>query len=227
MNMVVSFRSLGIASLLAAGALVVPAVTSVAAAPDHPAPPAGYHRDLSPPPTATVTTEIVTLPAAQCAAMNKALAASGQRTDPTCRAVHQSYGQNNLALPAGTTLATSRNFLTGNTAYAAAAYWYWSWWDQECSIYGCWFWGVSLWEDGVANGSNVWKWNEGCTASGYNTTVTWCGFFYNGGGWPYWAMQFGENSSSCAFINGGPACFGHGQRRWIDDWGNPSGYSYW
>lgn len=23
------------------------------------------------------------------------------------------------------------------------------------------------------------------------------------------------------------ACFHHGQRRWIDDWGNPSTYYHW
>lgn len=223
----VSFRSLVIASSLAVSAVVGPAVSSMAAGPDHPLPPSAYHPDLIPPPTAAVTTEIVTLPTAQCDAMNKALAAAGHATDPSCRAVHQSYGQNHLALPAGTSVATARNFLTNSTVYASAAYWYWSWWDQECSIYGCWFWGVSLSEDGVANGSNVWQWNTGCTPNGYNTTVSWCGYLHNGGGWPYYAMQFGVNSTSCAYVNGGPACFGHGQRRWINDYGNPAGYSYW
>ena len=228
--MVAPFRmSVGrllIASALAFGMLMVPSVSSMAAGPDHPLPPAGYRPDASPPPGADVKTEVVTLPTAECAQMNKALVARGHAPDAECRAIHKSYGQNHLPLPSGTVSASHGLFSSG-TAYASAGYWHWAYYDWECAFYGCWYWQVNLNYDGVANGSHVYQWNVGCTATGYNTTCTWWGYSYNGGGWPYYAMQVGENSSSCAAISGAPGCFGHGQRQWIDDSGGAFNYSAW
>lgn len=218
---------LSVASVLSVGLLMTPATISGAAGPDHPLPPAGYQGDESPPPGATLTTEIITLPPAQCAEMNNALAAAGHEADADCRAIHKSYARNHLPLPAGTITGASRGLFSGGTAVASSAYWHWSNMSYECAIYGCWYWQVKLTYDGVANGDHVWAWNVGCTATGYNTTCGWTGYLYNGGGWPHYGVQFGENSTSCAAFAGGPACFGHGQRQWVDDWGDPFGYYAW
>lgn len=220
-------RRLSVASVISVGVLMMPATISAAAGPDHPLPPAGFQSEGSPPPGASLTTEIITLPAAQCAEMNNALTAAGHEADADCRAIHKTYGQNHLPLPAGTVTTASRGLFSGGTAYASNGYWYWAYLDYECAFYGCWYWEVKLNFDGVADGTHVYKWNVGCTATGYNTTCGWTGSLYNGGGWPHFAMQFGENSTSCAFAGGGPACFGHGQRSWVDDWGNAFGYSAW
>ena len=72
--------------------------------------------------------------------------------------------------------------------------------------------------DGVANGSHVYQWHVTCTPGGYETycgsgSGEWYGYFYNGGGWPNYAMQFG--------------CVEHGQRQWINDSGNPTTYYNW
>jgi hypothetical protein len=214
-----------LASALAGGVLLVPAGASMAAGPDHPLPPPGFREDATPPGVA-LTTEIITLPAAQCASMNKALVAAGHAMEPDCRAIHKFYGQNHLPLPAGT-ITASRGLFTSGSVYASTAYWRWAFRSYECAIYGCWYWEVNLDYDGVANGTHVYQWNVGCTATGYNTTCTWWGYAYNGGGWPNYAMQFGDNSTSCAATSGGPACFGHGQRQWVDDWGNAFNYSAW
>ena len=108
-----------------------------------------------------------------------------------------------------------------------AGYWYWSWQDQICSIYGCWYWSLASWEDGIANGYNVWQWHHTCTPSGINASITWCGSFFNGGGWPNYAMQFGLNGQQCFNYPWGQVCFQHGLRRWINDWGNPGYFYYW
>jgi hypothetical protein len=216
-----------LASVIACGILMVPAGASMAAGPDHPLPPAGYRPDLTPPSGALVKEEVVTLPAAQCAAMNSALEAKGQAAESNCRAIHGSYGFSHQQLPAGTVTRTSNALLNAGTAYASAAYFYWGWYDYECALYGCWYWKVTLEEDGVANGANVWQWHVWCTPQGVNTSCTWKGYSYNGGGAPTFAMQFGENSCSYVIVKGFYFCIGHGMRRWIDDWGNGAGFSYW
>lgn len=228
--MVARFRkSVGhllIASALAFGILMVPSAASMAAGPDHPLPPAGYRPDLSPPPGAVVKEEVVTLPAAQCAGMNQALTAQGLAAEADCRAIHGSYGFSHRPLPAGTVTRTSA-LLNAGTAYASVAWFTWGWYDYECALYGCWYWKVTLEEDGVANGANVYQWHVWCTPSGVNTSCTWTGYNYNGGGYPYYAMQFGENSCSYVIVRGLYFCIGHGMRRWIDDWGNGGGFSNW
>jgi hypothetical protein len=216
------------ASMLAVSAVAGLTVTSMATASSgHPLPPVGFKANPAPPPEATLKVTMITLSIAECAAMNTAVVAAGKPAVASCLAELQSYGQNRLALPAGTRTAAARSLLPSSVVYAAAAYWYWSRWDKACSIYGCWFWSTTLQEDGVANGTNVWEWNIYCTPTGYNTNITWCGFSHNGGGWPYYSIQFGLNSQSCTFYSGGPACSGHGIRVSIDDWGNAFGRSAW
>ena len=179
-----------------------------------PTPPAGFTGTSTNPATARgATVRIITLRPKTCAAYNR----TDPGTVPGCRAKLYSYSRNHQALPKETT--------------AASSYWYWTASDEECSIYGCWYWSANLWMDGVANGSHVYQWHVGCTPGGYETycgydSGQWYGYFYNGGGWPNYAMQFGENSKSCvAPYNVG--CFSHGQRQWINDWGNPTTYYNW
>jgi hypothetical protein len=197
-------------------ALLPGAATTALASPGHPAPPAGFRPALDPPAGAAVQSELITLPAGECASVNG---------DTSCQAIHLSYGVNLQALPAGSTIAGA----SSGVALAATVppgYWYWSRWDKICALYGCWYFSMTLTEDGVANGNNVWKWDEGCTPGGLART-TWCGYFYNGGGPPNYAMQFGINIEACAPLSGGTVCAAHGIRRWIDDFGNPGGYSAW
>ena len=206
-------------------ALVLTAATAlwllpagVAAHGNEPVPlaPVGFQPDLAPPPGAHITVRTITLQPGSCAMLNEAPSSAGG-----CQAVLYSYGRNFQPLPVGVRYAAS------GPDVLAAGYWYWSWWDQMCSAYGCWYSSFTLQEDGVANGSNVWQWNKYCTPGGINTNITWCGYNYNGGGYPYYAMQFGLNGTGCPIINGGPFCINHGMRRWIDDWGNPGYYTQW
>jgi len=221
-----ALRRLVLSVAMALIALMLPAAGSQAAGPDHPLPPSGYQIDVSPPPGTTIEEEIVTLPASACAVMNQALVERGQQAEKDCRAIHGSYGFNHRPLPAGTVARSTGGLFDAGTVQAAAAYWHWGWYDYECSLYGCMVWKVSLEEEGVANGSNVWQWGVYCTPSGLGTVCTWKGYFHNGGGWPYYAMQFGENSCTGASVNGTSVCMNHGIRRWIDDWGNGGAVSY-
>lgn len=165
--------------------------------------------------------EILTLSSASCAALNQASPAAA----PTCQLRHYWNGTTHLALPQGTNKAAS----------VASGYWYWWAWDQLCSANdpgthdGCRYWSFTMTEDGVANGHNVWQWNHGCTAGGFFGSVDgqWCGYLYNGGGWPHYAMQFGLNGRACLITAWGTGCYNHGMRRWINDWGNLSTFYSW
>jgi hypothetical protein len=202
--------------LVASVCAVLPLTVSPAmAAPTHPAAPVGWHPSLNPPAGAVVQREVITLPAGLCASFN------GGGAQASCQAIHYSYGVNHQALPANTTVANA----SPNVALAAA-YWYWSRWDKTCSIWGCWYVSFTETEDGDANGLNVWRWSSSCSGGGLGV-ITWCGYFYNGGGYPYYAMQFGLNGEACIPLSGGTVCANHGIRRWIDDNGNPGGYSTW
>jgi hypothetical protein len=186
-----------------------------------PTPPAGFRSTADVPAgAAVVKSEKITLGAAEC----KAIGMSGKSS---CTAEHRWYSANHRALPAGTQVASGPSLFADHVALAAGPYWYWSVYDQICSIYGCWYGSLSSWEDGAANGTNVWQWDHGCSPGGYNTSITWCGSFYNGGGWPYYAMQFGMNGNACLIVSYGTGCFNHGLRRWVDDYGNPGYFSSW
>ncbi len=214
----------------AQAATVHPSSTHVVSTLSAPRPPAGFKGTSVNPATARgATVRIITLNPKTCAEYNR----TNPGTVPGCRAKLYSYSRNYQALPRGTSTASPGGTTAASprATTAASSYWYWTAGDKECSIYGCWYWSANLTMDGVANGSHVYQWNVGCTPSGYETycgydSGQWYGYFYNGGGWPNYAMQFGENSKSCvAPYNIG--CFGHGQRQWIDDWGNRSTYYYW
>lgn len=92
---------------------------------------------------------------------------------------------------------------------------------------GCGTWEAHMFEDGVANGTNVYQWGATCTASGLGDTVNWNGYFYNGGGPPNYGMQFGCDYKICLGIGPATYCYGHGMRRWIDDLGVSSTFYDW
>jgi hypothetical protein len=212
-----------VALAVAVGSWLAPAASTYAASPavDPLIAPAHMAPSANPPSGVQVKVEIIKLTAAQCAKL------------PTvdCTVIHKSWGVNHQPLPKGTTLrATAAG--TASAMCPADCYWYWSWWDQigNC-VYiaghgGCLSWTYSVEENGDANGSHVYRWNNWCTAGG-NSTSTWCGYFWNGGGYPNYAMQFGGNVCAGIPTPWGWLCFNHGQRRWIDDYGNPGGYYYW
>lgn len=172
-------------------------VTSMAASTPHPLAPVGFHAQ----------------PADLTLIKDEFIMVAGERVE------HQVYGVNHKALPAGTKWGDATGI-----AFADAAYWYWAYTDTLCG-WGCIgpTWRFDLFMDGVANGTNVWKWDVGCTPGGIGASITWCGYLYNGGGWPYYAMQFGLNGQVCV----PQGCGNHGIRQWIDDSGNRAGYSYW
>lgn len=180
-----------------------------------PQPPPGFKHQTTAQGVEAVEEEIVNLSPEACAGNDMAV---------DCKLLHRSSGGSHLALPAGTQ-RTGRSLFSDHVVFAAD-YWYWYRWDEFCSIYGCWYMGYRQDEDGIANGDNVYKWNHGCTPEGLNTYADWCGDLYDGGGWPYYAMQFGFNGHTCV-ISSYTVCVNHGMRRWIDVWGNPGGYSYW
>jgi hypothetical protein len=167
----------------------------------------------------TVHIETLKLPATSCSAKELA------RSTGKCQILHYwKTGATRLPLSRGTQVIS-----------ASGGYWYWWAWDQICSSNdpgthdGCTYWSFTMTEDGVANGSHVWQWNHGCTAGGFFGSVDgqWCGYLYNGGGWPNYAMQFGLNGKACLITAWGTGCYNHGMRRWINDYGNRSTFYSW
>jgi hypothetical protein len=180
------------------------------------------------------TMRVVTLSRTACSALNKAR--PGAAPDCTVRDYFLRDGGNHQPLPAGTRFSTGGHVITAKAAAAASsAYWYWGVYSfVECSnsIAGCTAWNVNLTIDGVADGSNVYQWNVGCSTGsfGYDATCGWSGYLYNGGevvpGCGCVGMQFGEDStetivtSITGFINSG-------QRVWVDSFGDWFNYSSW
>lgn len=210
-------RSLAMIATTAAAMLVtiptmlmtIPTAAAQANVAKPPVQPAGFKGTPVNPATARgATVREITLNPKTCAEYNRVYPG----TVPNCRAKLYSYSRNHQALPKG--------------AAAASSYWYWSHSREECPPAGCWLWNISLWMDGVANGSHVYQWNVGCTPAGYGASCTWSGYFFNGGGWPHYAMQFGENGQFCV----GPlgiGCFNNGMRQWVNDWGNLTTFYEW
>lgn len=206
---------LGMAAILVLGGLESGAQAQAHVTPGHPLPPAGYRPPVAAGPVAPsdparapgVRAHRVHLPAAVCHAWNRARPGAA----PNCMAIHYVSGGTHRALPRGTRTAGS---LHAASVSADSGYWYWSWRDDDCSTAGCWLADFYSWEDGVANGSSVWNWDHGCGGG----PISWCGDLYNGGGWPYYAIQYGLDS-------GDP--YNYGIRRWIDDSGSPAGYDAW
>jgi len=207
-------RSAVMMAAAAAAMLIMIPTAAANASVTAPAAPAGFKAapvNLATDPGASVQT--ITLTKGECTALNH----SHPGTVPNCKALLYTDSGNHEALPAGTAKAIKD---------ASSGYWYWWGSKEECSLYSCHYWSVHLTMDGVANGSHVYQWNVGCTASGYDTSCAWHGYLYNGGGWPHYAMQFGENSNSCI----GPyniGCTGHGMRQWVNDDGYLTGYDHW
>jgi hypothetical protein len=203
------------------------AVSALAQSSGPPLPPVGFNPVIAPPAGTVVQSEIITLPATACAQMQAA--ATG------CQVLHRSWGTNHQALPSGTQVA-SRPLFSDHVALASVppGYWYWSWWDQECS--GVWpycsfpGWSLTMTEDGIANGTSIWEWNHGCTPGGLDSSVTWCGYLYNGGanvGNGCCEMQYGLNGQICVIAQTGTFCYQHGMRRWMWADGKPGSYSQW
>jgi hypothetical protein len=199
--------------------LGVPIVASAGAKETHPTPPSGYHiktRDISHEKGAQH--ETIHLNKAECSALQP-MAGSA------CSVEHYSLRQPTTA-PKGV-----KHVSFFGVAFADASYQYWSWGDEMCSMgqYGCWFDSVTTFEDGqYIDGWEIWKWSQSCTASGWNTTVTYCGepVNENDGSWPYQGIQFGVNYTTCAAAwNVG--CYGHGRRRWIMNNGQPGSTYTW
>ena len=117
------------------------------------------------------------------------------------------------------------------TATAAATIYYGYWVDEICPYVGgqsaCWITGYKQTEDYTYDGSHVWESTHGCTPEGFESSITWCGYLYNGDGPPYYAMQFGLNGLSCLSTKIGVLCYNHGMRRWINDSGSPGSFSWW
>ena len=174
----------------------------------------------------------ITLPPAECAASNAQLKAAGHAADPTCSGTVRIWGVNHQALPSGTinrtTSASGIERLLAAVggpvqAYAGLdpGYWYWHYFYEECGI-NC-VWKFDLEPDGEANGTNVWQWHHWCTPGGFNTSIAWCGYFYNGGGPPNYGMQFGLNGD----VFYPPIVYHHGERMWVDDYGGLGYYNQW
>lgn len=151
-----------------------------------------------------------------------------------CYLVRYMYAVNYQALMPGETTAiptgvgprsASVNGATTNVVAASApAYWRWSYRVAVTDILGGNLWKLTLSMNGVANGQNVYQWYTNCTPSGFNTSIQWCGYQYNGGGAPTYGMLFGLNGQVCGVAIGpvGVLCYNHGIRQWIDDRGNPT-----
>ncbi len=186
--------------------------SETAASMSHPLSPAGFHGMPASAAGAKVIMHTITLPKKSCAS----LSAVHPGTVPGCKIDVYTSSVNRQPLPRGTKMQSAVS--------SSSDYWYWSDEAWACPAAGCWVWKIDLQMDGVANDLNVWQWNEYCTPSGYGETITWCGYLHNGGGSPYYGMQFGVNWNSCV----GPygiGCFSHWMRVWINDDGNQTSSS--
>ena len=88
-------------------------------------------------------------------------------------------------------------------------------------------WSANEWEDGVANGNNVYNWHNQCTPGGLGVAINSCFVNFNGGGPPYYGLQYGMDICTGLVTSWVSFCFHHGQRRWIDDYGDPTTYYDW
>jgi hypothetical protein len=223
-----------VGATLAAAVQVTPLLAASPSAP--PVAPAGWHAsglDLSKVPGATVQT--LTLDPQQCAAVKQ----TAPSTDQSCQFREYSLHVNHRSVPAGkqfnwdssalmvSSSASAASLLVSPATSSSDPYWYWHDWDQICTIAGCGVMSLSLEEDGVANGWYVWQWNVTCTPGGWGTSILPGGCFYlhNGGGAPYYGIQFGLNGQACVAWNG-IGCFNHGMRRWISRWGDEGSFAY-
>ena len=161
----------------------------------------------------TLHSESVTAGSAQCAAL--------RALHQGCVLVHRWSGANHQSVAA---VSAGLSVPPG--------YWYWSWYDQECNGLPpvCGVWSLTSTEDGIANGTSILEWNHGCTPGGFLTSVSWCGYLYNGGanvGNGCCEMQFGLNGEYCIASRWGGGCISHGMRRWMWADGRPGTFSAW
>jgi hypothetical protein len=140
-----------------------------------------------------------------------------------CSMLLYSFQATHLPIPAG------RNLLTGAPTVGIAAisseccgFWYYSGSDELTDVVTGGIWNATLWYDGVANGTNVYYWDNFCTPGGIGVTINACFHNFNGGGPPYYGIQYGMDF--CAGVTTGwiSFCIQHGIRQWADDFGTDS-----
>jgi len=164
-----------------------------------------------------VRVERIHLSPADCARVLAGVPAA-KRTEAReqqCSMLHYSFHANHLPVPASRASALCCGF------------WYYSNSDELTDISGGTVWSANEWEDGDANGANVYTWHNQCTPGGLGVAIDDCFTNFNGGGAPYNGLQDAMDICTGLTTQWVNFCFHHGQRRWIDDWGNPSTFYYW
>jgi len=145
-----------------------------------------------------------------------------------CSMLHYSFYASHLPVPAG------RQVVSGAPTAGVVAngsiccgFWYFTNDDELTDITNGNIWSANEWEDGVANENNVYNWHNQCTPGGLGVAINSCFVNFNGGGPPYYGLQYGMDICTGLVTSWVSFCFHHGQRRWIDDWGDPTTYYDW
>ena len=177
-----------------------------------------------------VTVQRVDLPVAACSKLLAGVPAPkfAQARTEQCSMLHYRFHANHLPIPARST-SIAGPAVTGavTTSSVCCGYWYYTNDDELTDITNGYVWSANEWEDGVANGNNVYNWHNQCTPGGLGVAINSCFVNFNGGGAPYYGLQYAMDICTGLTTSWVSFCFHHGQRRWIDDWGNPSTYYYW
>jgi len=175
-----------------------------------------------------VKVERVNLSAGDCARMLTGAPASttGQARSQQCSMLHYSFHANRLPLPVERGASVSGSEAVANSG-VCCSFWYYTNDDELTDIVNGTVWSANEWEDGVANGNSVYAWHNQCTPAGLGVAIDNCFTNFNGGVAPYYGLQYGMDICTGLTTQWLSACFHHGQRRWIDDWGDPSTFYYW
>jgi hypothetical protein len=177
-----------------------------------------------------VKVERVDLAPSDCARMVAGVPAAkvAQTRAQQCSMLHYSFHANHLQIPAGANLTTGAPTSgTVATSSTCCGFWYYTNDDELTDITNGNVWSANEWEDGVANGNNVYSWHNQCTPGGLGVTINDCFTNFNGGGAPYYGLQYGMDICTGLVTQLVSFCFHHGQRRWIDDFGATSTYYDW
>jgi hypothetical protein len=177
-----------------------------------------------------VKVERIDLSPSECARVLAGVSASqlSKARSQQCSMLHYSFHANHLPVPSGDSMATGApNSGTVMNSGICCGFWYYTNGDELTDPTGGSVWSANEWEDGDANGRNVYAWHNQCTPAGLGVAMNDCFTNFNGGGAPYYGLQYGMDICTGLTTSWVSACFHHGQRRWIDDWGNPSTYYHW
>lgn len=99
-----------------------------------------------------------------------------------CSMFHYSFHANHLPVPTASNRATGVSEISGAVTNGSicCGFWYYTNDDELTDIANGTVWSANQWEDGVANGRNVYAWHNQCTPVGLGVAIDDCFTNFNG-----------------------------------------------